>query len=83
MEKKLLLFTKPHLVAIALMLLIALGGHAQNHICFVVDSVGYCNDTFRGFNTAAVDLQFKTPVDELVFPDSVVGPTLHSYIEAM
>lgn len=75
------LFTKPHPALLLLMMLIALGGYAQNHICFVVDSVGYCNDTFRGFNTAAVDLQFKTPVDELVFPDSVVGPTLHGYVE--
>lgn len=75
------LFTKPHPALLLLMMLIALGGYAQNHICFVVDSVGYCNDTFRGFNTAAVDLQFKTPVDELIFPDSVVGPTLHGYVE--
>ena len=75
------LFTKPHPALLLLMMLIALGGYAQNHICFVVDSVCYCNDTFRGFNTAAVDLQFKTPVDELIFPDSVVGPTLHGYVE--
>lgn len=75
------LFTKPHPALLLLMMLIALSGYAQNHICFVVDSVGYCNDTFRGFNTAAVDLQFKTPVDELIFPDSVVGPTLHGYVE--
>lgn len=75
------LFTKPHPALLLLMMLIALGGYAQNHICFVVDSVGYCNDTYSGLNTAAVDLQNKVPVDLLVFPDSVDGPARHSFIE--
>ena len=79
--KKIPFLSSPHPATWLLMLLMGLCCHAQNHICFVVDSVGYCNDTFRGFNTAAVDLQFKTPVDELIFPDSVVGPTLHGYVE--
>ena len=79
MEKK-LLFTKPRSAAWLLMLLIGLVCHAQNHICFVVDSVGYCNDTYSGLNTAAVDLQNKVPVNELVFPDSVYGPAQHSHV---